>query len=824
MIFGTFIKKKLLLTTCLVLCPIKSFAQVIPDNTLGAENSVIRSIDDLQDRIEGGAIRGKNLFHSFEQFSIPEGFIIDFANPEGITNVFSRVTGENISEIFGSLGVDGAANLFLMNSNGIVFGENAAINVNGSFLATTAQKIEFNDGSKFSSVDLDKLSLTIDVPIGLGFGSNPGSINVNDKGHNLIFSGAETVPTVRSSVSPGLETSSGKNFALFGGEININGGVIVAEGGQIELGSIKKGFVNFDSSLWRFDYSDVSSFGDINLTNTSLLDASSTNISSFDIFNSEINIKGQNIAIKDESVALIQNQSSSAVGEINLDAIDSITISKVKLDPVAATPGGLISETLGNAEGSDINVSASNITLLEGGSIISKTLGLKKSGDIYVEAFNELTLTGVSINDVPPIASNITNAAFPVGKTGSIDVKTSSLKLQDGATITNFVAGQAVGDRISIDADDIEVSGTNSSSGFSASSISTNSSGLSQAADISINTSNLKIENGAAIASLTFDFANPGNININASNLIKVQGLNPQTKNSSSIASTVFIQTEESREAFASLGVEFELNTTGDSGNVNINTPELKVTDGASVTVLNQGMGDGGELQIDAEDISLDNSGSISASTATGEGGNIMLNTESLELLDDSQISASAGGLGDGGNININSNTIFGSGNISIDANAASGTGGNIQIETRGLFLFPDSTIEASSELGIDGTVRINTLDTNLQKDLEASLLNLIVDEDSLANSCLVRRNQGQGSFVINSGSSLSTMGELEFYDSGSITGVGDSFSSDEVEQLPIAKSQSSENLIPAQQVVKTENGKIFLVSAPGSIKSLICN
>lgn len=34
----------------------------------------------------------------------------DFANPNGIANIFSRVTGGNISEIFGELGVEGTAN------------------------------------------------------------------------------------------------------------------------------------------------------------------------------------------------------------------------------------------------------------------------------------------------------------------------------------------------------------------------------------------------------------------------------------------------------------------------------------------------------------------------------------------------------------------------------------------------------------------------------------------------------------------------------------------------------------------------------------------
>lgn len=62
-------------------------AQVIPDRTLGNENSVvvpdqnIRGIDS--DRIDGGAVRGSNLFHSFQEFNVDEGRGVYFSNNSG---------------------------------------------------------------------------------------------------------------------------------------------------------------------------------------------------------------------------------------------------------------------------------------------------------------------------------------------------------------------------------------------------------------------------------------------------------------------------------------------------------------------------------------------------------------------------------------------------------------------------------------------------------------------------------------------------------------------------------------------------------------------
>ena len=133
----------------LLLFPFPAIAQIIPDNSLGRESSraVPDTINNLpSDRITGGAIRGVNLFHSLREFSIPQGRGAYFENPTGIANIFTRVTGGSPSNILGTLGVLGNANLFLINPKGIVFGPNARLDVRGSFLAATADSIVFNNG------------------------------------------------------------------------------------------------------------------------------------------------------------------------------------------------------------------------------------------------------------------------------------------------------------------------------------------------------------------------------------------------------------------------------------------------------------------------------------------------------------------------------------------------------------------------------------------------------------------------------------------------------------------------------------------------------
>lgn len=127
-----------------------ALAQIVPDNTLAGEASIVvpgQSLRGLMaDRIEGGAIRGSNLFHSFSDFHVATGAAAYFSNPIGVENILTRVTGSQPSSILGRLGVLGSANLFLLNPNGIIFGAEASLDIAGSFTAATASAIQLGTG------------------------------------------------------------------------------------------------------------------------------------------------------------------------------------------------------------------------------------------------------------------------------------------------------------------------------------------------------------------------------------------------------------------------------------------------------------------------------------------------------------------------------------------------------------------------------------------------------------------------------------------------------------------------------------------------------
>ncbi|MGB6301515.1 MAG: filamentous hemagglutinin N-terminal domain-containing protein [Rivularia sp. (in: cyanobacteria)] len=199
-----------------------TLAQLVPDKTLGNESSSIRGNVEvkgkLTDLIENGAIRDNKLFHSFSEFNIDKLQRVYFANPAGIENIFSRVTGNNPSNIFGTLGVDGNANLFLLNPNGIVFGSDAQLDIAGSFLASTGESLRFGNGFEFSATNPQAPPLlNIGVPLGVQYGANKKGA-IAQKGDAESFGHA-----ARTRIVNFANLAVGKDFTLAADNLDLRG-------------------------------------------------------------------------------------------------------------------------------------------------------------------------------------------------------------------------------------------------------------------------------------------------------------------------------------------------------------------------------------------------------------------------------------------------------------------------------------------------------------------------------------------------------------------------------------------------------------------------
>jgi filamentous hemagglutinin family protein len=238
-----------------------ALAQTItPDGTLGTTITT----NGLDATITNGTAAGTNLFHSFQRFDIPTGGSANFnlVNTPAITTIFSRVTGGSVSNIDGAIRTLNSTNpvsLFLMNPAGIIFGPNASLNISGSFIGTSASSIKFANGAEFASTatPLPAPLLTISVPIGLQIGANPGNITVQDQGHRLIRTGSS--PANGSNNPPGLQVNPGQTLGLIGNGIALEGGILVAPSGHLELGSVSSGSIGFTTThaKFSFDYGNV---------------------------------------------------------------------------------------------------------------------------------------------------------------------------------------------------------------------------------------------------------------------------------------------------------------------------------------------------------------------------------------------------------------------------------------------------------------------------------------------------------------------------------------------------------------------------------------
>ncbi|OUL26531.1 filamentous hemagglutinin [Nostoc sp. RF31YmG] len=705
-------------------------AQVTSDGTLNT--NVSQSGNNFI--INNGSVANSNLFHSFQQFSVPTGTsaIFDLVNTPNITTIFSRVTGGSISHIDGmiqTINSNNPVSLFLINPSGIIFGLNAQLNIGGSFVGTTANSIKFADGAEFSAINSQTQPLlSINVPIGLQMGSNPAAIAVQGTGHSLSNPNPNGLPPI--SVVPSaseLRVQPGQTLALVGGNLDLNGATLTAQQGQVELGSVSGvGLVSLIPTVqgYTLGYENGQSFGDIQLAQRSLVDVSGINAGS-------VQIQGQNIKFTDGSLILTQNFGYLPGGEIHLQASAAI-------DMIGRTDAGIWSgirsETFGSAAGGNISVITPKLTIQEGAGLNSSTIGTAASGNIEIQA-TAIELSGFSPSNPRDISTLGTSSYYSSGNAGDIFVNGNSLVVSGGASLGSATFGSGSSGKVTIRNNHTTVMGE-SPFGFY-SNIASTTFATGNAKKLSLDTAKLQILNGGAVAATTFFTGNGGDISINATESIEISGRSQS--NYSSINSSVLSLNPQLQQLFGLPNI-----LTANAGNVSITTPNLMLMDGGTVSVTSQGSGNGGSLNITAHTIRLERQASIQAATESGNGGNIALDVGKLLLLrSNSAIAATAGGNGNGGNININAPIVAGVGNSDIIANAFQGKGGNIQITTQGIIglqfrpeLTPENDITASSQFGISGTVEINNIGVDPNSGLVELPANVSDPSQQIATDC----------------------------------------------------------------------------------------
>ena len=677
-------------------------AQIVPDATLPVNSTVTPNCSNCT--INGGSVRGGNLFHSFSQFSIPTGGSAYFNNAINIQSIISRVTGSNASTIDGLIRANGAANLIFINPNGIIFGPNARLNIGGSFLASTAQSVRFADGVEFSATNPQTAPLlTSSIPIGLGF-LNPGPVQVRGQGHSLIGPTFLT-PPIGLGTNPGLTVRPGRTLAIIGGLVTLDGGVLNVPSGHVEIAGVGNGTVSLVPSLtgWRFNYGQTQTFNDLLITNRSLADTTGLGSNS-------INLQGRNIRLDRGSVLIGFNTGTIPSGASTLNATESIIVSGT--DPIARIPGGIFNATAGRAPGGSIQISSPNLKLEAGGLIVTETFGVNPAGNIQIQVPGTFQVDGASPRD-RRVQSTLVSLSLGEGRAGDVQIDTGTLRITNGGFLESATYGRGEGGDVSVNATTaVELSGV-ARPFLQPSLLGSSTLGTGNAGSVTIKTPTLTVLNGGRLDSSTQSSGAAGSVLVTANRSVTVSGAVPESRNPSLISSAAAIVDPSLQQLFGLPRIP-----TGAAGSVTINTPQLTVQNDGQVSVRNEGVGDAGSLTINAQRVRVLSNGAITAQTNRGQGGDIQITSRTLILREGGSIVAAVSGAGDGGNITIDSSLIALLEGSRISANANQGTGGRIFITAQGVFLSPDSSITATSALGpqFSGIIQINTPDIDLSR------------------------------------------------------------------------------------------------------------
>jgi filamentous hemagglutinin family protein len=721
----------------------EAIAQIRPDRTLGSESSrivptTLRGL--LIQQIEGGARRGSTLFHSFSSFNVGTDEYVYFASPDGIDTLVSRVTGNAASTIAGTLGVNGSADLFLLNPNGIIFSPTAQLDIRGSFLASTASQFVFSSGGGFSATNPQVPPLlTIEVPIGLQRGQVPqGDIQNNG---TLWVDGPSLTLIANNLHSPGsLITDNGTVQLVASNNIDLsasttlvstNGGAVTLQAGNDirllngsaintsipeRLGGGDAGSISLQAGN-HLTLQNAALFATVAPTTTgsagaiSLVANGVVTIDSGIINNNlrgdgsgtPIRITGDRIAITNNSRIFAFTDGVGDAGLISLQAEDAIDVDQASQISVGVNPGAV-----GNGGG--IRIQAERFTASTGANLFTFTQGTGDAGTLDIQASDAVVLTDSTL------AAGVSSGA--TGNGGGIRIRTSQFDAENTVILAD-TAGPGQGGGLFIRARDMTVTGFAQGDRIS-SIISTNSLGPGRAGNLTIRARNLEITGtrlstetngsggGGDLAlqveeDLTFSGpgvisagvigggGNGGTVRLNVGQLtVQNQGQIASGTFSTGDAGNLTINAREGIRltgdpaAETRTGLFTQSQGTGQAGTLTIRTPQLQVEDGATISVSGIATGSPGNLQVNTDRIFL-TQGLLEARTVSGEGANIQLDVaDRLVLRDRSQILTEAQGTGNGGNITITAPFIVAvpTENNDITANAFEGNGGNITITT----------------------------------------------------------------------------------------------------------------------------------------------
>jgi filamentous hemagglutinin family protein len=581
---------------------------------------------------------GPNLFHSFGEFSVATNHIANFLNETALptSNIIGRITGGQVSNIWGTIQTTGfgAANLYLTNPSGFIFGPTASLNVGGSFAATTADYLRMTDGAKFYADPVQPSVLSIGNVAAFGF-TNPRPVAISVQATTL------QVPTDQM-------------LSLIGGDIVITNSVLRAPSGQINLASVASTGEAIPNQPSQAPSLDVSSFTNLGQITESSVPGPG--------FVSDLTVSSALGAGTIVIRAGEMTQDHSVLSAQNLSTVDANVIGQdiyVTGDLILRNSSTNVTETI-NARGAGIQITAGRLQVLNGSQIGTFTRGSGNGGPIDVRA-NSLLISGVDLSDEAP-SSLLSSAIGPAasGTAGDIRVQADSIVVQNGGQIRADLVGGSPGN----------------------------------AGNIDMTAGTVDISTRGLIAASAVEGTGPaGRVDITAHD-VRISGVvgtvdpvpNPDEAENMFLEHPVIRQHLIETFGFdAATGITTSTNA-GRGGELTLTADTLAITDHGAMTSRTIGSGDAGTIDLHiANNVKIMKGGIVSASTSgTGVGGNISLATDTLMLSDGGILSTSTFGVvpeAAGGTIRVDATTVSLTGGSQIASDSfGPGDGGTIHI------------------------------------------------------------------------------------------------------------------------------------------------
>ncbi|WP_109009439.1 two-partner secretion domain-containing protein [Nostoc commune] len=652
-----------------------AFAQIIPDGTL-LNNSTVK-LEGNNSIIEGGTQAGGNLFHSFREFSVPPNGAALFNNAADIQNIISRVTGGSASNIDGLIYANGIANLFLINPNGIVFGKNAQLNVGGSFVASTANALQFGNRGFFSASEKNIPSPLLTI--------NPSALLFNQINQNAVIQNNSVAPAGQDPAGFdgfGLRVANGKSLLLVGGNINMDGGGLNANGGRVELGGLSEpGTValGVDGDNLSLRFPENVTRADISFTNRAgvFVEAAGGG-------NIAVNVKNLEIlggSILSGGIGQGLGTPKTVAGDITLNATEEIKVAAGSVVRNLVRFG-----SLGN--GGNITIDSGSLSLGDRAQLEASTYGQGNAGNVKVSAKDAVSLVNSNI------FSSVERGG--VGKGGNIDINAATMSLIDDAQLVTLTrtasatqpAGRGDAGNVNVNVTGIVdiAGGQNGVSGIGSL---VQPGTVGNGGNITIDSGSLSLRDGAQLSASTFGEGNAGNVTV-------------RTRDAVDLADALILST------VAEGGV-------GKGGNIDINAAKVSLIDGAILTTETSGQGNAGNVTVSAKNAvdladalilstaqlaTLINGVSDTQSAGGGDGGNITINSGSFSLRNGAQLTASTFGQGNAGNITVLAKDAVNLANGGIFSQVyvgGVGKGGNIDINAAKVLLSDDAILQAST-------------------------------------------------------------------------------------------------------------------------------